>query len=239
MRLEIETQSTCNRRCASCIRNSNPDKEATAPWFSKNQLPLDVIKRIFKEANDLGFKGSVCLSHYNEPLMDERIVDVGLLARTFNFDRVFMCSNGDFLTEELATGLDGTFNDIGFTLYNTEGRDERSKWIRSLFKRTLVLVSDGNDRMITHDCPFVDASAVAAQNVGRPCMHPLVRMIVNHRGEMLLCCDDLTNHFSLGSVFESSIEELWYSERHMSIVRTLSHAGGRTQYDHCRRCPRQ
>lgn len=54
---------------------------------------------------------------------------------------------------------------------------------------------------------------------------------------MSLCCDDLSHNFNLGNAFEKSLEELWWSEKHVEILRALSIAGGRLNYPYCRICP--
>lgn len=238
-RLEIETHSTCNRRCPWCIRNSIPDKETTRSWFETNILETEDFVRILDQALDMGFHGEVCLSHYNEPLMDERIIDLANTTRSRGFSRVFMCSNADFLTEELARQLDGVLNDIGITLYMDEPkRSERASWIKTLFTRTRVDMSPGAAPMITHFSPLIDIERLVRANADHPCHHPLVRMIVNHRGEMLMCCDDLTGHFDLGTIHESTLAELWYGERHQRLVQALQRTGGRSCHSHCRTCPR-
>lgn len=237
-RLEVETQSTCNRFCGTCLRNSIPDKEATSSWFSKNQLQTEVIHRVFHEAQAMGFTGEVCLSHYNEPLMDERIVDIARYAKNLGFKRVFMCTNADFLTEELAAGLDGVLNDVGVTIYLDEPKfSKRWAWVKSLFKATRV---DGGpaDHMVTHYSPLTDTIQLSRTMSGRTCNRPLQRMIVNHKGQMLLCCDDMIGNFKLGTVHDNSIEELWYSDEHQRLVSSLLRPGGRSVHQHCLSCPR-
>jgi radical SAM protein with 4Fe4S-binding SPASM domain len=71
---------------------------------------------------------------------------------------------------------------------------------------------------------------------GGPCHRPLIRMIVRHDGEMLNCCEDTSGDWSLGSVYESSLADLWFSERHARVVADLV-AGRREKYALCRRCP--
>lgn len=237
-RLEIETQSTCNRHCVTCLRNSIPDRESVAPWFTKNQLSLQDIERILQESKAIGFSGEVCLSHYNEPLQDERIIDIAKLVRSLGFSRLFFCTNGDYLTDEIAESLDGLLNDIGVALYMEDPiRSKREKWIRGLFKKTRLNLSHG-EHMVTHYSPLIETGNLIKSNRGNPCHHPTVRMIVNHRGQMLLCCDDLTGNFDLGTIHEKSVEELWFSEKHQNYVIELSRRGGRKIHPHCLSCPR-
>lgn len=241
-RLEIETQSTCNRHCNTCLRNSIPDRNSVASWFEVNKLPADTIKRILEQSIELGFKGEVCLSHYNEPLMDERIIDIVKQTKSMGFSRVFFCSNGDFLTEEIASGLDGALDDIGFTLYMKEPmKSKREVWIRSLFKKTrLDPIGIGIEgHMATHHSPLIDVASVSRKHSGNPCSLPTRRLIINHKGQMLLCCDDLTGNFDLGNIHESTVEELWYSDKHQNYVTELLRPGGRSIHPHCLTCPRK
>ena len=73
---------------------------------------------------------------------------------------------------------------------------------------------------------------------GNPCGEPIKRMIVNHRGDMLMCCDDMIGNFALGNVHEQSLEELWFSERHQDLLLALEQPGGRACHQHCLSCPR-
>lgn len=237
-RLEIETQSTCNRFCVTCLRNSIPDKDATAPWFVKNQLHFDDIKRVIEQSIQIGFRGEICLSHYNEPLMDERIIEIAQYVKQFNFKRLFMCSNADYLNENLASQLDGLFDDIGFAFYmNDPLKSKRIDWVKSLFKSTKLSIS-GGEHMVTHYSPLVETSSLIKRHQTLPCNKPLQRLIINHRGEMLLCCDDMIGNFDLGNIHTSTIEELWYSDVHQKFVKELGKSGGRSIHQHCLTCPR-
>jgi hypothetical protein len=51
-----------------------------------------------------------------------------------------------------------------------------------------------------------------------------------------MCCEDLHGDFGLGNIHESTVEELWYSDRHVRMVQDLI-AGRRDKYALCRNCP--
>jgi radical SAM protein with 4Fe4S-binding SPASM domain len=236
--LEIETSSTCNRTCDACIRNSHPDRDAVAPWFEPNKMPTETVLRLFTEARNMGFGGTVCLQHYNEPLQDERLAAFGRAAKDVGFPYVFTCTNADFMTEERAAELDGTFDELQIALYMKEPvKSKREAWLRTLFHKTRLTFTGGGF-IPTHYSPVFPVKVLAAQHQLRPCSEPLRRMIVNHRGDMLMCCDDMTGHFALGNVHEKSLEELWYGARHQDLVLALQRAGGRSAHPHCLSCPR-
>src|SRR5688572_7763563 len=100
--LEIETCSTCNRTCPTCIRNSHPNRERLKDWFSPNYLPTTTVEKILTHAWKMRFRGAVCLQHYNQPLMDPRIDAFGRFARRLGFSNVFISTNADYITEKRA-----------------------------------------------------------------------------------------------------------------------------------------
>lgn len=240
--LEIETQSQCNRHCVGCLRNSYPDRDAVRSWFGCWELPLDDIKRALVESQSIGFNGRVCLSHYDESLMDPRIVDIARMTKDMGFSHVYMGSNADFLTPELANKLDGLLDEIVFALYVPDTQyDKRAEWIRSLFKKTVPRIRRGV-HIITHYSPLVPdhtLNAITKAYKNNPCVWPPTNsMIINHKGEMMLCCDDMPGHFNLGDIYHATIEELWFSEKHQKLVLALAEPGGRAVHSHCLCCPR-
>jgi radical SAM protein with 4Fe4S-binding SPASM domain len=236
--LVIETRSTCNRTCEACIRNSHPDREAVQPWFEENEMSADTVMRLMRESQAIGFRGVVCLQFYNEPLQDPRLAEFAALAKGMGFSYVFTCTNGDYLDEALAAELDGRLDEILVALYMGEpAKSRREAWLRTLFKKTKVAFT-GGVFIPTHYSPVFPVEGLARQHAGHPCSEPLRRMIVNHRGDMMMCCDDLIGHYGLGNVRDHTVEELWYGERHQDLVLALQKAGGRSEHPHCLSCPR-
>jgi len=61
-------------------------------------------------------------------------------------------------------------------------------------------------------------------------------MIVQYDGTVANCCEDTFGSFKLGNAYENSLEELWFSDRHVEIVKDLV-AGAREKYSLCLNCP--
>lgn len=236
---EIETQSTCNRVCPTCIRNSHPDRSAVAPWFEKNQMPSEMMAGIMYQLAAMQYTGRICLSHYNEPLQDSRI---GFIAAVFKNAlpqcELFLHTNGDYLDKDIAEQLDPYLHHLTVALYMDEPqKSERAAWIKTLFKQAEVIFT-GGVHIPTHFTPGFDLKGLIRKYIDEPCYEPMRRMIINHRGQMLLCCDDLVGNFDLGSFPEKSLEELWFSSKHEEIYLALQHKGSRKAYPYCRTCPR-
>ena len=234
--LEIETIGSCNRKCGWCMRNTDPDREAVSSHFSGTKLPTKVIKRLVDEAVGHGFDGTVCLSHYNEPLQDSRIAKLGEYVSGLGL-RVSMHSNGDLLTPDLAASLDGAFSVITFACYDRLTAKERKEMILGLFRHTRI--SFAGDVIPTHFSQVFEVGGLVAKNLRSPCYEPDKRMIVNHAGQMLLCCNDMTGRFGLPTVYEGlTVGEMWYTGRRVFLSRRLKEQDGRGVHQHCLQCPR-
>jgi len=238
--LDLETSSTCNRICPTCMRNSYPERQEVASFFKPNYMPLGVIKGALDQCVELGFTGSVILNHYNEPLMDKRLPEIIGMVRAYpQWKSVWFHSNGDLLTPELAERLDGTLDRIVFTLYQDEPiKSKRAEWIRSLFPNTYLDINTYSEHITTHFSPRPELQEMIERHKNNPCTEAERRVAINHAGNYLLCCDDMVGHFQLGSFPELSIADYWFGEKHTQIVMDLRQSGGRLKYSHCATCPR-
>jgi radical SAM protein with 4Fe4S-binding SPASM domain len=133
--------------------------------------------------------------------------------------------------------VDGCFDELVISLYDEKTRAAREKKLRAAFKKTKLVFTNGA-HIPTHFSPMHSVVVLAQQNLEKPCNEPQRRMIVNHLGEMLLCCDDCIGNFNLGSIYRNSLKELWFSDKHQYLVRTLQKAGGRHVHSYCESCPR-
>ena len=236
--LDIETVSSCNRFCPTCIRNSHPDRQEISSWFETHYLEMDVIEEALRQVRDMGFSGGVRLSHFNEPLMDERLPDVARLVQSYGL-KAYINTNGDFITEELAANLDGAFEELIVTLYMGEPiKSQRAAWIPTLFSKTKIQIVTVSDHIASHFSPKFDTKGLAEQYVDNICREPAMRVIINHRRQFLLCCEDVVGNYELGYFPELGIEEYWFGEKHKGIHDMLLETGGRRKHPYCATCPK-
>jgi radical SAM protein with 4Fe4S-binding SPASM domain len=136
---------------------------------------------------------------------------------------------------------------VGVYDYTTDGElaEERRYWYRRLAGAQLDFSpigvagvrsghSIGIPRALVPTDPRMALPDLTFGNA--PCHRPLLRMIIQHDGQMANCCEDTRGAFALGNVHHSSLEELWRSERHVAIVGDLIE-GRRQKYALCRQCP--
>jgi len=222
--LSIETSSLCNRKCPTCIRNSHPNREFMQSWFEPNFMPIYMINDILKEAKAFKkYRWVISLSYYNEPTMDPRLVEIIKLVRSYGFQLEFV-TNGDFLSKDLASKLDGLLDVILVSGY--ENRKIKKAYFKTLFSKTELRVKNHWHKH-THFSPNqLPEAKCLTEN----------RLIINHKGEYLLCCDDFGS-FDLGKFPEIGLKDYWYGDKRTKITKDIA-AGNRSKYEYCKSCPR-
>jgi radical SAM protein with 4Fe4S-binding SPASM domain len=246
--LTIETVGSCNRTCPTCLRQSYPNREAVSSRFDGfNRLPFDLYQRIIDEVRTFRPGCRINLQFFNEPLMDRRLPEYAAYAQGKGFEMVRIYSNMDLITQERAAELDPVIDSIVVSLYEAEPGGtplkgtpllERAALIRSWFKRTDVSFSTG-DHITTHFSPREGLQEAIEEGRRHACIEDVLeRIIIDHTGRMLMCCDDIGNEFNLGSVTESTLAELWFSPKHIALVQSLMMPGGRRLHSYCWNCPR-
>jgi hypothetical protein len=224
--LSVETVGACTRVCPTCERNSAPFPMPGR--FGKLQkLPDELFTKILADAKAMDFSW-INLQHYDEPLLDNRIDRLAAQAKaTGLFSKVYMHSNGDRMSKSWANRLDGVLDEIVIALYDSTGgrpMDEslaapRRAQIESWFGKTKVRWTGGT-HLITHWSPFTNLQEEVAAARPMPCTREAqLRMIIDYRGQMLMCCDDIMGVWNLGNVADHTLEELWNSPLHKAGVR--------------------
>jgi radical SAM protein with 4Fe4S-binding SPASM domain len=251
-RLQIESQSNCNRECWFCPRTYDRSGKYLGPTGKSilNRMPTETILDLLDQAKALGFKGAVGFHHYSEPLLDKRNVMLAREGRARGM-RPYLHTNGDLLKhdDQLCREIQDVYELIVVGLYDYETNEELEEskrlWLDRLAGANLEFSPIGRSGIRSaHSIgvpralvPTDPRMAVPDLKFGNaPCHRTLIRMIVQHDGEMANCCEDTHGDFRLGNIHESSLEELWFSEHHVRIVEDLI-TGQRHQYGLCRNCP--
>lgn len=251
-RLQIESQSNCNRACWFCPRTYDQSGRYLNSQGKSviNQMPTEKILDLLDQAQALGFRGRVGFHHYSEPLLDERNVALAHAARDRGMEP-YLHTNGDVLrrNEALCAQVKEVYQIIivGLYDYDTDNELEEAKWYwrKRLVGATLDFSPIGRSgSRSAHSIGIPRALVPSDSRMGvpeltfsnAPCHRPVIRLIIQHDGEMCNCCEDTHGAFGLGNVYRSSLDELWFSERHVQIVDSLIN-GHRESYALCRNCP--
>ncbi len=251
-RLQIESQSNCNRSCWFCPRTYDRSGKYLDETGRSviSQMPTSKILDVLDQAQAVGFRERVAFYHYSEPLLDPRNIMLAHEARKRGM-KPYVHTNGDVLKKDdaLCEEVKRAYGliVIGLYDYETNGELEEAKryWQDRLAGANLEFspigvsragsaYSIGIPRALVPSDPRMAAPDLTFANA--PCHRPLIRMLIQYDGEVCNCCEDTHGDFKLGNVYQHSLEELWFSERHVRVVTDLI-AGKRQHHELCRKCP--
>lgn len=244
-RMGIEIHSDCNRDCYFCSRYGDTSGTRKYPdgKHIRKKMPIDKIFNIIDQTEELGFKGIIGFHRLSEPFLDNRYIRIASYAKQKGM-RVGENSNGDLLKKnlDLCRELDGLLDEIKIGLYDYQSVDEKKKQMnfwKNRFKKTNVTFSFPNEfPLIRKDSKlFIDEKGKAFYNrVKFPCYWPIIGLLIRYDGEVQLCCEDNKCELKLGNVFDSSLEDIWWSQKHIDIINSLKFSYGRKKYPLCREC---
>jgi len=242
-KLLLELQANCNRNCFFCNRefDTSGKRYDTRGRKVLKQMPTEHALSILDQAQALGFDGHVAFHHYSEPFLDPRIIDMAHAARARGM-KPYEHTNGDVLrgNPELCRQAAEVFDYIVMGLYDyrddAELAAEQAFWLERL-EGTRVRFSLGGEVFPRTLTPHDDRMFRPKQTFpNAPCIRPAVRLIIHYDGEMAMCCEDMQDRFELGNAFETPIEQLWYGDKHVAIMKALAR-GQREQFPLCAGCP--
>lgn len=249
MELIIELHSHCNRDCFFCPRHSDDSghRKAGANKIRKS-MSTENVHKILADAHRMGYKGWVTFHHLSEPFLDPRIIDVARRARRLGM-RPFEHTNGDAIRDNhrLCEEAREVFNYLVVGMYDhtTVAQREATKnfWRTRLGDKVRFSAVDSMFMRAHYTEKNLDgyeetrgSRPVLKTYRNGVCKRPERRLMVHYTGNVVLCCEDMREEFDLGSAFEQPLEDIWYSEKHVAIVRDLR-AGKRYKYPLCNSCP--
>jgi len=251
-RLEIETQSHCNRSCWFCPRIHDRSgvylTDAGAPVFQK--MATSKVLEMLDQAAEMKFAGHVSFYFYSESLLDKRNLFFAREARARGM-KPYLHTNGDVIKQNdtLRDAVREVYEYVVLGIYDYETEEElesqKAFWRQRLEGCDLRFSTIGTGpagsapSMATPRALVPTDSRIRVPDLAydnAPCHRPLIRLIVRYDGRMAMCCEDANTDFDLGNVHESTLAELWYSPKHIEAVRDLL-AGRREKHGLCRNCP--
>lgn len=224
--VELETITTCNRRCQNCPVNTHPKK----PMIMDERL----YTKIIDELSDIGFKGSVSPHNYGEPLLDKR------LPRFMEYTRkklpdsyIIIYSNGDFLTKELFDKLiKAGVNRFKITQYD----ENMSKTMKKLFSSLTKKEKKKIYYRTLKELPLWNKGGVLdikGKKVNK-CNRPLTTVVIDCKGQIVLCCNDYFSSVAFGNLNKEKLIDIWNKPAYRKARKDIKR--GVYNYDICKKC---
>lgn len=247
----LETYSDCSRDCWFCWRKMDrngirKDKEGN---HIKIKMPSGTVLGIIDQAYDLGYTGEIAFHLLSEPTLDDRIF---AFAKYAKFKGMFpsLTTNGDIFRnrndQEYFEMVGECFDKIHIGQYDFSNEDERAedriRLLKKLYKAKFVdfwggerQATRGMDKEKFEKKYGVLVSELVKSAREKPCLAPSYQLNIRYDGKIMSCCS--TDEFVVGDIYKQSIEDYWFSKKHIHLAKTLRKKGGRKQFEICKNCP--
>lgn len=242
-RVVVELQSHCNRDCFFCSRESDRHgKRKTADGTSiRESLPTEKVLSLLDELEALEFRGHITFHQLSEAFLDKRLMPVAIEAKRRGM-RPYVHTNGDVLRsdESLCRQAAEVFEYIVVGLYDytseAEKNDEKNFWKQRLRGTEVLFSLIENVYVRTHAPDNGEMSSLERRSypIGL-CAQPRTYLLIHYNGDACCCCEDMYGELLRHNVFEMSLRDIWFSERHLKVVRALR-VGDRGAFDLCAKC---
>lgn len=215
--LQLETIRACTRKCPFCAYG-----QARNVKHAGRKMPMALINQIADNLNELRYKGRISLHSINEPLLDNRILDIVRLFR-MACPRAFISfnTNGDLLTDSLYGNLvDAGIDRIGISVYEDVSYQRLNSYFSRRYAR-LIDMREPTGKLENRGGAIHDLRNAYEFDPGRyrqaPCQRPSRMMVVQSDGKVVLCCSDMYGDIIMGDLNHQRLEEIWNGKPFVSI----------------------
>jgi len=225
-KVNIETIDTCNRSCSFCPRSVYTD--------TNKEMPLYMYREILTQLAELDYTGMVSPLLLNEALCDDRIIEiVEMTHEILPKCKIFIDTNGDFLTHELLQRLVWA----GLRRLVVNHYDDKNEH--------LFDITEGHPRLrVTHrmtdEIDLYNRAGVCdvESDLNKDfCVKIFQRIPIRHNGDVVLCCADFFGEVVMGNIMDTHISEIWRSDKYMKYRK--AHSEGRARDMRlCNKCNR-
>ncbi len=223
---DIETYGYCNRSCEFCFNNPRFEQR------EKGVMPSALWKKIIDELSALHYYGRISPHFFGEPLLDKRLPDLISYAREkCPNSYILIVSNGDILDNStflklISAGVN--------RFYITNYSEKLSSTIQELVDKYPAYIS------VRHYTDFykIDRAGMLFErgsSVKKPCLSLFGQLVINWKGQVVLCCMDYYAKYIFGSASERRIADIWRDKK-ISDFRKKLIKGVRESVEICKFC---
>lgn len=224
--VNIETFCFCNRKCYFCFFHER------FPKREQGIIAEATYKKIIDDLARIKYCGRVSPHNYGEPLLDKRLPAlVEYTKQKLPNCYIYIATNGDFLTAPLFKHLiDKGVDQFYITNYDDE------------VKPFLKVISEECPRHVTlREYKFIKKYDRAGKiynmksQLHAPCLRPSSQLVINWKGDVILCCNDFYGKFVMGNINESNLLDIWTGPK-FEYYRNKLINGQRSSISICQHC---
>jgi radical SAM protein with 4Fe4S-binding SPASM domain len=226
--IEIETTTTCNRKCGYCP-NSKYDR-------GNHLMEESLYRKIIDELAGLGYNGRISPHFYGEPLLDKRLPDlISYTRQKLPEGYIVVYTNGDMLTRTvfdnlIARGVDcflvtqhiGVASPVLLETLNSLSNTDKERITFRKFDENSLLSNRGG--------------LVTPKNVGvmKDCNFPSTSVVIDYLGNIILCCNDYFSTIKFGNLMNEKLIDIWNKQSYSGLRKALRN--GQFNLDICKKC---
>lgn len=242
--VEVNITELCNRVCSFCPR-VDPEVYPNRNLF----MALDTSRKVAKDLAAFGYCGRITFSGFGESLLNKEFADhIRIFREALSENCIETNTNGDKLTVEVLRDLYGAgITGLYVNLYDSldqarhfeemfaeAGIDQskyklRPHWPGGAKDFGMTL----NNRGGTMKNPELELMPLDHSVTGK-CHYPFYKMFVDWNGDVLFCSNDWRRKIVVGNVLESSVDDIWMSEKMRDIRLRLGN--GDRNFSPCNQC---
>lgn len=223
--IQIQTQIGCNYNCPFCPANKKGLRLYSGAQEGA-KMDLGLFKKIIEELSNLHFNGRLSLYLMNEPLLDDRIVQLTAIARR-NCPEAYIWfqTNGSVITKRLIedlidTGIDGIhIND--YTRGHVVIKRITDMGLPKSYFRHMTLEIRSQTEKFTNRAGNVPKYETPLEPLKLFCVKPFKQMYIAYNGKALLCCQDWQFAEIVGDISQHSLCETWRNWKYQTIRKRL------------------
>jgi radical SAM protein with 4Fe4S-binding SPASM domain len=210
--IELSIIDVCNRSCIFCPKSD----DSIAP-DTYQKMSLELIKKLSKELKMIGFKGSVTLCGYGEPMLHKEIFQITKKLAEASF--VEIVTNGDTLTaEKIKKIYNSDANKLLISMY--DGPEQKVKFKKmtesSGVPRDFVILRDrwydekkDYGLKLTNRSGTIKIGQQDETNKFTYCNYPSYSMMIDWNGDVFLCPQDWQRRITMGNIMQEKIIDIW------------------------------
>ena len=210
--IELSIIDVCNRSCSFCPKS---DPKIAPDTYQRMQMNL--INKLTEELKEIGYKGSVVLCGYGEPMLHKEINIICKKLSEVSF--VEIVTNGDTLNPKKIRELyANNVNKLLISMY--DGEHQIAK-----FKKMTEIAGVPDDFVILRD-RWYDAkkdyglkltNRTGTINIGtqeeigkyKKCFYPSYQFLIDWNGDIFLCPQDWQRRVAMGNMMQEHIFDIW------------------------------
>jgi len=222
--VEIEINSKCNRKCVYCP-NSKYNR-------GNNYMKEALYEKIINDLQVIKFKGLLSTHFYGEPLLHPKLTSlIEYTKKKLPDCKLKIFTNGDFLTKKIYMSLVKAGVDEFLITAHDSNALSKSKKLKMLLKdksRIIIQTIDGVYKMNRGGLLDIKPGKIEC------CNYPSKYLVINYKGEVVLCCNDYFCKYVFGDLKKEDIINIWNKKEFQKVRTELK--SGIFKFEICKKC---